>query len=123
VDPSGDTKKGFGHVPFHREEYTGVITAYFNLDLAQVRGYRMGENFENLLIALALYKIRKFLDSGLRLRTACDLEVAGDPRITRPENGFPLPSLQDLEGALPQLIEASAALYADPRVTKVVYKT
>lgn len=122
VDPSGDTRKGFGHVPFHREEYTGRITAYFNLDLAQVKGYRMGKNFENLLVALTLYKIRKFLDSGLRLRTACDLEVEGESRVTRPENGFQLPSLQDLERALPQLIEANTALFADPRVTKVVYK-
>lgn len=123
VDPSGDAKKGFGHVPFHREEYTGKITAYFNLDLAQVRGYRMGENFENLLVALALYKIRKFLDSGLRLRSACDLEMQGEARITRPDNGFQLPSLGDLEKALPQLIEANAPLFADPRVTRVVYKT
>jgi CRISPR-associated protein Csb1 len=123
VDPSGDTRKGFGHVPFHREEYTGEITAYFNLDLAQVRGYRMGENFENLLVALALYKIRRFLDSGLRLRTACDLEVEGEIRITRPENGFQIPSLSDLEMTCPQLIEANAALFAAPRVTKVVYKT
>ncbi|MGB1013359.1 MAG: type I-G CRISPR-associated RAMP protein Csb1/Cas7g, partial [Nannocystaceae bacterium] len=41
VDPQGDTKKGFGHVPFHRQEFTAAkITAYFNLDLAQIRGYR-----------------------------------------------------------------------------------
>src|SRR5579883_3335646 len=34
VNPSGDTAKGFGNVPFHREEFTGKITAFFNLDLA-----------------------------------------------------------------------------------------
>ena len=33
VDPKGDTSKGFGHVPFSRDEYTAEkITAYFNLD-------------------------------------------------------------------------------------------
>jgi len=123
VDPSGDTRKGFGHVPFHREEYTGKITAYFNLDLAQVRGYRLGEDFEKLLIALALFKIRKFLDSGLRLRTACDLETDGAIRVTRPDKDFQPPSLGELEEALPELIEANASLFAEPRVTKVVYKT
>lgn len=39
VDPSGDMKKGFGHVPFLRDEYTARrITAYFNLDLAPALG-------------------------------------------------------------------------------------
>jgi CRISPR-associated protein Csb1 len=123
VDPRGDSKKGFGHVPFHREEYTGKITAYFNLDLAQVRGYRLGENFEKLLIALALFKIRKFLDSGLRLRTACDLEAGGEIRVTRPDNGFQLPSLGELAKAMPGLIEANAAMFAKPRVTKVIFET
>ncbi|MGH7663579.1 MAG: type I-G CRISPR-associated RAMP protein Csb1/Cas7g, partial [Gemmatimonadaceae bacterium] len=32
VNPAGDASKGFGNVPFHREEYTAAtITAYFNL--------------------------------------------------------------------------------------------
>ena len=43
VNPSGDTKRGFGNVPFHREEYCGEITAYFNLDLALIRGFGLGE--------------------------------------------------------------------------------
>ena len=39
VNPSGDTAKGFGNVPFHRDEFCGQITAFFNVDLAQIRGY------------------------------------------------------------------------------------
>lgn len=105
LNPSGDTAKGFGNVPFARDEYTGEITAYFNLDLAQIRAFGLGEKVENLLIALALFKIRKFLDVGLRLRTACDLTLDGEPSVTRP-NGFELPSLDQIEKALPGLIKA-----------------
>jgi CRISPR-associated protein Csb1 len=121
VDPKGEAKKGFGHVPFHREEYTGTITAFFNVDLAQIRGYRLGEAFENLLITLALYKIWRFLETGLRLRTACDLETDGAMRIIRPK-GFTMPSLENLEETLPTLIKANTALFADPPVTKVIFE-
>ena len=67
VDPSGDTKKGFGNVPFSRAEFTGPLTAFFNLDLAMLRGYRLGEPAERFLCALAVFKIRRFLTHGLRL--------------------------------------------------------
>ena len=106
VDPSGDTSKGFGNVPFHRTEYTAEsITAYFNLDLAQIRAYGLGENAERFLVTLALWKVRKFLDTGLRLRTACDLDVAGDLGVTRPVNGFTIPPTAELEADLPALIQ------------------
>jgi CRISPR-associated protein Csb1 len=108
VNPSGDTNKGFGNVPFSRDEYTGAITAYFNLDLAQIRAFGLGETVEKLLIALALFKTRKFLEVGLRLRTACDLALDGDPKVTRPE-AFTLPPLGQIEEALPNLIRAVRA--------------
>lgn len=122
VNPKGDTKKGFGHVPFHRDEFTAEkITAYFNLDLAQLRGYGLAEEAQTLLIALSLFKIQKFLRDGLRLRTACDLEPAGEPVVKRPKEGFVLPSLEDLVAALPQLIQAAASHFAEPAVTEVQY--
>ena len=123
VNPSGDTAKGFGHVPFHRDEYCGQITAYFNLDLSQIRGYGLGEEATQLLIGVALYKIRRFLEEGLRLRTACDLEADGDASIhvTRPK-GFTLPSRTDLEKSLPSLIKAASSKFASPTVTKVKYE-
>lgn len=121
VNPQGDTKKGFGHVPFHRDEYTGKPTAYFNLDLAQIRGFRLGPEAEQLLVGLALYKIQRVLREGLRLRTACDFEPATEPRIQRP-SGYALPSLQDLEKELPKLIKACVKQFADPAVTRVQYK-
>ena len=57
VNPSGDTKKGFGHVPFSREEFTGRITAFFNLDLVQLRSYALGQEAFRLLVALSLCKV------------------------------------------------------------------
>jgi len=123
VDPAGDTSRGFGNVPFTREEYTAPkITAYFNLDLAQIRGFKLGDAVEKLLIALALFKILRLLETGLRLRTACDFECKS-LKIARPEE-FTLPSLSDLEQALPGLIEEVAAerRFAEPRVTSVTWE-
>ena len=108
VNPSGDTSKGFGNVPFSRDEFVSPkINAYFNLDLAQLRGYGLSNSVYDLLVTLALYKIRAFLEDGLRLRTACDLECDGID-IQRPQ-GFDLPSLSELEQALPGLIQAASA--------------
>lgn len=119
VDPSGDTSKGFGNVPFHRDEYAAQkITAFFNLDLAQIRGFGLGEAAENFLVALALFKIQKFLQVGLRLRTACDLEARA-VQVKRPE-GFSLPLLKDLETGLPPLISA-LPLFAEKRITTVKF--
>ncbi len=102
VNPSGDTKAGFGNVPFSRDEYVAnQINLFVNLDLAQIRGYGLGENVERLLILLALYRVRKLLDGDLRLRTACDLEPINRKDIvaSRPKD-FKLPSLLDLEDAI-----------------------
>lgn len=119
VNPSGDTSKGFGNVPFSRDEFVSPeIDAYFNLDLAQVRGYGLSKSVTALLIALALYKIRAFLEFGLRLRTACDLELDGVD-VKRPQ-GFDLPELAVLEQALPGLIKAAKA-EAGFEVTTVTY--
>ncbi|HED14447.1 MAG TPA: type I-U CRISPR-associated protein Cas7 [Gammaproteobacteria bacterium] len=123
VNPSGDTARGFGNVPFSRDEYVSPkITAYFNLDLAQLRGYGFSPSINGLLIAISLYKIRRFLETGLRLRTACDLDVE-TLSTTRPEN-FVLPSIADLEKALPDLIKSAReeSAFAEPPVTEVTYR-
>lgn len=114
-------KDGFGNVPFHREEFAAAsITAYFNIDLGQLRSYRIGAEAERMLLALSLWKIRHFLDEGLRLRTACDLDVA-KPVVVRRPAGFELPSTGALDEAMPGLIEACAHQFADPRVTVVTF--
>ena len=97
VNPSGDTKAGFGNVPFARDEYTAEsITLYVNLDLSQIRDYGLGAKVERLLILLSLYKLRALTGEGMRLRTACDLKVVDeDIQATMPE-GWALPGLKDL---------------------------
>ncbi len=120
--PYGKAKDGYGNVPYHRDEYTAEkITAYFNVDLAQLRGYGLGEAAENLLIALALFKIQKFLHEGLRLRTACDLRPLNGITVTCPE-GYSLPSLPEITDAMPAFINAAASHFAEPRITDVKYK-
>ncbi|RAL21289.1 type I-U CRISPR-associated protein Cas7 [Lujinxingia litoralis] len=118
--PYGRANEGYGNVPYHREDYTGEVTAYFNLDLAQIRGYGLGQAGEELLIGLALYKIRRFLREGLRLRTACDFDLK-ELRVTRP-TGYSLPELSQLEEAMPTLIEAASGLFADEPITVVHFK-
>lgn len=101
VNPSGDTKTGFGNVPFSRDEYTAkTITLFVNLDLDQIRGYGLGEAATRLLIILALYKIRALVDGALRFRTACDFEVVPAAITAVKPAGFTLPSLNDLDTAL-----------------------
>ena len=121
VDPSGDTAKGFGNVPFHRDEYCGRITAFFNLDLALIRGFGLGADIEAMLVAIALFKIQKFLRDGLRLRTACDLEIDGNLIVQRPE-GFGVPTLDELEKSLPALIKKASGGFANPPETSLTFE-
>lgn len=102
VNPSGDTKSGFGNVPFSRDEYVAdKIDCHINFDLAQIRGYGLESKIQELLILLALYRVRKLLDGDLRLRTACDLEpIDRDNIVALRPSGYMLPKLADLEEAL-----------------------
>jgi CRISPR-associated protein Csb1 len=122
VNPSGDTKQGFGNVPFHRTEFVAKeIMAYFNLDLALLHGYRLEDNATKLLIALSLFKIRRFLSTGLRLRTACDLEADGGLVVTRPD-GSVVPGESDLLTECKEYIGKCRSSFADPAITEVEWK-
>ena len=121
VDPS--IRGGEGNVPFARNEWVArKITAYFNLDLRQIRAFGLGTGIEQLLILLALFKIRKFFSEGLRLRTACDLEAVSI-QVMRPD-GFELPSLDDLESELPRIIQdvSSKGYFGENAVLEVTYR-
>ncbi len=123
LDPK--LKQGEGNVLFARDEWVAErITAFFNLDLRQIRAFGLGDAVERLLIAMALFKIRRFLVEGLRLRTACDLDVH-EIVVTRPDR-FDLPDLADLEAELPALIDAVGAqgLFGDrdSRVLTVTWR-
>lgn len=119
-DAGQTASTGFGNVPFHRTDFVAKkIFAYFNLDLDQVRSYRLGRDVESLLFALSVVKIQRFLARGLRLRTACDLESIN----VTVRGGGQLPSLEDSEKALPDLIAkvAKAGVFASPAITTVTY--
>ncbi|MBI5482124.1 MAG: type I-U CRISPR-associated protein Cas7 [Deltaproteobacteria bacterium] len=134
VDPTGKAfgqggaEKGFGHVPFPRDEYTAEkITLYASLDLAQVRGYGLHDDATTMLILLALFKLRSFVDSPMRLRTACSF-VRDDGDIASANvTGFKLPPLDDdLRGSLKELIKklAGAEAFAGANgVTTVTFTT
>jgi len=105
VNPSGDTKTGFGNVPFARDEFTAEsITLYVNLDLSQIRGYGIEAEVEKLLILLSLYKLRVLIGGSLRLRTACDLCPTETSVYASTPNGFALPTLAELTEALKTII-------------------
>ena len=80
-----------------------------------------------LIIALSLFKIQRFLRDGLRLRTACDLEIpeGQELKVQRPKEGFIVPTLtmlEDKEAGLPALIEeAYGKLDGSDRFTTVTF--
>jgi CRISPR-associated protein Csb1 len=118
VDPKGNAEKGYGNVPFSRTEFVASrITAYFNLDLATMRGYSLGEPANRLLIMLALYKWLKVLDSGLRLRTACDLEARTLTVIRPADIALNHHLLTELEHTLPGFITACG--FSPASVTRI----
>ncbi|HWB97544.1 MAG TPA: type I-U CRISPR-associated RAMP protein Csb1/Cas7u [Bryobacteraceae bacterium] len=127
VDPTGKmqvvegktSESGvYSNVPYARVEYVAErITAYFNLDLALIRGYRLGSDASNLLIALALLKVRRFLDTSLRLRTACDFQL--NSVCAKAPADFVLPAEADLLSAVQSGIQACAPLFAKPAVTRL----
>lgn len=123
-DPSGTVrakalnKDVYGNVPYARTEFTAErITAYFNLDVGGMRDLGLEPEAAELLYLLGLYKIRALLDGGLRLRTACDLRLAGELRCTEPQD-FVLPALEELQARLTRAIAHCKGLFADPPVSQ-----
>ncbi|HDR68032.1 MAG TPA: type I-U CRISPR-associated protein Cas7 [Bacteroidaceae bacterium] len=128
LDPTGKIraenydKDVYGNVPYHRMEYTADrIIAYFNFDISLLEGYGLPDEAKELLIALGLYKIRKLINQGLRLRTACDFVLKDDIKVTSPD-GFLIPSENDLLKIFQEKMQAcsSSGLFANPAVTEIV---
>lgn len=122
INASGEAKEGFGNVPFARTEYTAAeITAFFNLDLRQLRGYGLPVVATRLLTVLALYKFARLASEGMRLRTACDL--TSESATIKAPAGFVLPSLADIEAELKTAVAGCKAegLFADPVVTRLAF--
>lgn len=130
IDPTGKIRAAeydkdvYGNVPYQRMEYTASeIKAFFNFDLSMIRAYELGDEAENLLIGLGLFKIRSFLDGGLRLRTACDLKLKnGNLAIQEPKE-VGLPSINALLESLQENIRACKDMFASPPVTEIKTNT
>lgn len=119
-----DAKGGYGNVPFHRTEFTAKsITAFFSLDLAQIRGYGLPTEASDLLTVLSLWKIRRFLDSNMRLRSACELEIdekGNGIQVDRPK-GFVLPPADELAKQLSELVKECNPHFAGPAETVLTW--
>jgi CRISPR-associated protein Csb1 len=110
---SGGSSEGYGSVPFHRTEWTAKrILASFVVDVELIRSYGLPDPATETLITLALWEIRSLLAGGLRLRTACDLELAADV-TPRPNDAPPLPALDALTRRLAELIPACGDTFGD----------
>jgi CRISPR-associated protein Csb1 len=133
LDPTGKIraksydKDVYSNVPYPRMEYTARrIVAYFNLDLALLEGYGLDLDARELLIALGLYKIRRFISTGLRLRTACDLDLAPGTniKVTAPKD-FAVPAETVLLDKVKASITACTRrkLFVQPPVTELTTET
>lgn len=97
----GGSSEGYGMVPYHRIEYTAAeIVGYVSVDRAQVRSYGLSEAGTELVQALIDFELATLFSGGLRLRTACDLQVVD-------VSGGALP---DLAAAVARIGAAVAAL-------------
>jgi CRISPR-associated protein Csb1 len=128
LDPTGKIRaigydeNVYGNVPYPRTEFTaGRVTGYFNLDLGLLAGYGFDPSAHDLLVALALLKVRRFLSGGLRLRTACDFGLKGEMRLTP---AYEIPSEKELLQEVQRQIKncTQAGLFASPAVTEITTK-
>lgn len=133
IDPSGkiqvadsNIKSGvYSNVPYHRVEYVArQIKAFFNMDTGMLRSYALPERATEMIMLLSAYKVAKFLEEDLRLRTMCDLRIDGPIKMVRP-TGLELPQSKDILGPLQQSIRACTeeGLLAIPPVTELSVAT
>lgn len=107
----GGTAEGYGSVPFSRTEWTAKrIVASFVVDVELLRSYGLPEAATEALETLALWEIRSLLDGGLRLRTACDLDLVSSVTARR---GPELPAASELKATLRDLIAQSDGAFGD----------
>jgi CRISPR-associated protein Csb1 len=113
----GGTAEGYGSVPFSRTEWTAQrILASFVIDVELLRSYGLPAAATETLETLALWEIRHLLDGGLRLRTACDLDMVSPITARR---GPELPATDELTVTLQRLIAKSGAAFGDGKAITV----
>lgn len=109
--------EGYGHVPYPRTEFTAKrVTAYFHIDLRQIRSYGLSPEAANLLMMLALFKVRMWLDSDMVLRTNCKFALEDSIRLKEPKD-YMLPELTLLTETLKSSIQQCRALFSSGPTT------
>lgn len=99
-------EEGFGFVPFGRTEFTAAeIVLSVVIDIGQIRGYGLSDDQTRLLIDIAQWEAAKLVGQPLRLRTACDLEVADSAEVAKPR-GYSLPEVDELEERIAAAIDS-----------------
>ncbi len=83
---------------------------HFAVDVELLRSYGLPKAATETLETLALWEIRNLLEGGLRLRTACDLEMVS-PVTAR--SGLDLPAADELADTLHGLVAKSDGAFGD----------
>ncbi len=132
-DPSGtiqvadsNIKKGvYSNVPYHRVEFVAKsIKAYFNLDISMLRSYALPQPANDLLLLLSMFKVVRFLEDDLRLRTMCDLKVEGPIKVVTPCDAA-LPQSKEILAQVKQCLSVCAkeGMFAQPPLTELTITT
>lgn len=112
----GGTSEGYGSVPFHRVEYTAAeIRVMCSIDVELIRSYGLGDAAGDLLTDIAQWEVATLLTGGMRLRTACDLEVVGDV-------AGGLPDRDELAARIRELLPACRDVFGDGNPLTVEWK-
>lgn len=108
----GGAAEGYGSIPYSRVEYTArLISLYTSIDVRQIQSYGLSSEAAELLLTVARWEIRSFLDQGLRLRTACEFEPIDGPDLATLEEADALSSkIRSLiDNGLPELADSDGA--------------
>lgn len=108
---------GLGHLPYYKEAFVAKkIEGIFIFDRALLESYQLPEAANQLIESLALFKLYRLLSHPLRIRSGCDLVLAGDPQVSGT-----VPEYKQGVATLKSAIATCKAegLFADPPVTKV----
>ena len=89
-----------------------------------LKSYQLEKEESRLILDLCIYKIRKFLNSSLRLRTACDFKVVGEVSCLNADGtSFDLPDEQSILKSLKNSIMRCKGSFNPDPVTNLSVST
>lgn len=105
------SKGGYGMIPHHRQEFAArEILLHWTLDQHLLRNCGLSKEASDLLIAVAKWQLLEVLDSGLRFRTACDLELVADGPNLGSTAGELKSEIEQLASKCPELKDSETPL-------------